>query len=134
MRIRLTATVVVLCWITSSVPLLAHHSVAAKFEIGTAITIRGVVTKTEWMNPHALFWLEAKNDDGTASNWEMELPAPNALKRAGRGNFIKQGDEVSVSLWRAKDGSMVAHALTVTLPDGEILNLPRGWGVPSNSK
>ena len=116
-------------------PLLAHHSVPAEYDISKTLTIRGIVTKTEWMNPHARFWVDAKNDDGTVANWEMELPPPNALKRqeGGKLDFVKQGDQVTVVLWRAKDGSRLAHALTLTAPDGRVMNFPRGWGMPANS-
>jgi hypothetical protein len=116
--------------------LLAHHSVPAQYDISKTITIRGVVTKTEWTNPHARFWVDAKNDDGTVSTWEMELLAPNALKRkeGGRIDFVKQGDQVTVILWRAKDGSRLAHALTLTLPNGRIMEFPRDWGMPENPK
>jgi len=135
MRIRLAVTVLGLGLVASVVPLQAHHSVAASFNTGTTITIKGVVTKIEWMNPHARFWVDAKNDDGTVSNWEMELPPPNALKRqeGGKLDFIKQGDQVTVSFWQAKDGSRLAHALTLTLPDGRVMNFPHGWGMPTNS-
>lgn len=135
MRVRLAVTVLGLGLVASVVPLRAHHSVAANFNTGTTITIKGVVTKIEWMNPHARFWVDAKNDDGTVSNWEMELPPPNALKRqeGGKLDFIKQGDQVTVSFWQAKDGSRLAHALTLTLPDGRVMNFPHGWGMPTNS-
>jgi hypothetical protein len=121
--------------VASVVPLLAHHSVPAEYDISKTITIRGVVTRTEWMNPHARFWVDAKNDDGTVATWEMELPAPNALKKDERGklDFVKQGDQVTVTLWRAKDGSRLAHALTLTVPGGRVMNFPRNWGMPANS-
>jgi len=52
----------------------------------------------------------------------MELPPPNALKRAlGSLDFVKRGEQVSASLWRAKDGSRLAHTLTLTIPDGRVL-------------
>ena len=136
MRTGLAVTVFGLGLVASGVPLQAHHSVAGNFDIGTTITIKGVITKTEWMNPHARFWVDAKNDDGTVSTWEMELPPPNALKRqeGGKLDFIKQGDQVIVSFWQAKDRSKLAHALTLTVPDGRVLNFPRDWGMPANSK
>jgi hypothetical protein len=119
----------------SVAPLLTHHSVAAEFDSSTSIAIRGVVTKVQWINPHVRFWVDARNEDGSISNWELELPAPNALIRTGRWQFIKQGDDVSVSLWRVKDGSrlahtLMAHTLTITLPDGEALHFPREWMAP----
>ena len=120
---NLVATVLGLGLTASLAPLLAHHSVAAQYDISKTITIQGAVTKTEWLNPHARVWVDAKNDDGTISNWEMELPPPNSLKwTEGIGkDFVKQGDQITVSVWRAKDGSRLANALTLTLPDGRIL-------------
>ncbi|MEO8097979.1 MAG: DUF6152 family protein [Acidobacteriota bacterium] len=129
MRVRFAVTLFGLCFTACVLPLLAHHSVAAQYDIDKVITVRGVVTKTEWMNPHARFWVDAKNDDGTVANWEMELAPPNTLKRQGvtRDSF-KQGDPVTVDVWRAKDGSRLGHALTLTLPGGQILQFPRGLG------
>src|ERR1051326_5394647 len=90
----------------SVLPLLAHHSVPGQYDTSKTITIRGVVTKVEWMNPHAYFWVEAYNDDGTVASWDLELPPPNALRRAnGNLDFIRQGDQVTVSFWQARDGS-----------------------------
>jgi hypothetical protein len=107
----------------------AHHSVESEYDVSKRVTIQGVVTKIEWTNPHARFWVDAKNDDGTVSNWEMELPPPNALKLRGvRMDFVKQGDPVTVDLWRAKNGSRLAHALEVTLRDGRVLNILSFWG------
>jgi hypothetical protein len=68
----------------------------------------------------------------------MELPPPHALKLHNvRIDFVKQGEQVTVNLWRAKDGSTLAHALTVTLPDGRVLDCPSidplRW-TPINSK
>jgi hypothetical protein len=123
MKMNLVATVLGLGLTASLTPLLAHHSVAAQYDISKTITIQGVVTKTEWLNPHARVWVDAKNDDGTISNWEMELPPPNSLKWTGGvgKDFVKQGDQITVSVWRAKDGSRLANALRLTLPDGRIL-------------
>jgi hypothetical protein len=125
MKVNLAITIFGLGLTASLTPLLAHHSVAAQFDISKTITIQGVVTKTEWLNPHARVWVDAKNDTGTISNWEMELPPPNSLKwTEGIGkDFVKQGDQITVSVWRAKDGSRLANALTLTLPDGRILKL-----------
>lgn len=136
MKAKLTIAVFGLASAVSVTPGRAHHSVPAQFDVDRETAIRGVVTRIEWTNPHARLWVDAKNDDGTVSGWEMELPPPNALKReVGNLDFVKQGDQVSASLWRAKDGSRVAHALTLTTPDGRVMSFPRngGW-LPRDSK
>ena len=120
----------------SVMPGLAHHSVPAQFDVDREIAIRGVVTRIEWTNPHARLWVDARNDDGSVSGWEMELPPPSALKRQlGSQDFVKQGDQVSLNLWPAKDGSRVAHTLALTTPDGRVMNFPRnGNWMPGLSK
>jgi Family of unknown function (DUF6152) len=125
MKAKLTIAVFGFGLAVSATPGLAHHSVPAQFDIDREIAIRGVVTKIEWMNPHARLWVDVKNDDGTVSGWEMELPPPNALRRKlGNLDFVKEGDQVSANLWRAKDGSRLAHTLTLTTPDGRVMNFP----------
>lgn len=113
---------------STAVSLLAHHSVAAKFDKSATLTLRGVVSRIEWMNPHARFWLDTA--DRGPITWELELPAPVALIRDQRlqRDFIKVGDQLTVMLWRAKDGSRVAHALSLTLPSGQAVDFPREWG------
>jgi len=125
MKAKLTLAAVGIGFAVSVVPGLAHHSVPAQYDVDREIALRGVVTRIDWMNPHARLWVDARNEDGTVSSWEIELPPPNALKRRlGSLDFVKQGDQVSMNLWRAKDGSKVAHALTLTTPDGRIVNFP----------
>jgi hypothetical protein len=134
MKVNLVATVLGFGLTASLTPLRAHHSVAAMYDISKTITIQGTVTKTEWLNPHARVWVDAKNDDGTISNWEIELGAPNGLVREGvTKDFVKQGDPVTASVWRAKDGSRLANALVLTLPDGRILKISQ-WMVANPIK
>ena len=125
MKLRMAVAIFVLAFAASVMPVAAHHSVPATFDVSREITIRGVVAKIEWANPHARFWVEVRNDDGTVSNWELELPPPNALKRNLGLDFVKPGDQVIVDLWQAKDGSRLANTLTLTVPDGRVFNFSR---------
>jgi hypothetical protein len=137
-KIRMAVVIFALTFAASVMPVAAHHSVPGTFDISKEITIRGPVTRIEWANPHARFWVDARNDDGTISNWELELPPPNALKRSFGLDFIKAGDQVSVDLWRAKDGSRLANTLTLTVPDGRVFNFSRdttiSWEMPAKPK
>ena len=100
-------------------PLLAHHSFAAEYDEKKPVTLKGVVTKVEWANPHARFYVDVKDDKGNVTNWNLELASPNVLVRSGwRRNSLQVGDAVEVSGSQAKDGSNMANARTVTLPDG----------------
>ena len=102
-----------------AVPVYAHHSFAAEYDNAKPITLTGAVTKVEWMNPHARFYIDVKDDAGTVTNWELELGSPNALMRLGwTRNSLKPGDVVAVEGSLAKDGSKLANARKVTLADG----------------
>jgi Family of unknown function (DUF6152) len=101
------------------VPVFAHHSFAAEFDGAKQISLTGVVTKVDWVNPHTWVYVDVKGDDGAVVNWALESGAPNALYRAGwRKDDLKVGDTVTFSASLAKDGSHTAAARLVTLPDG----------------
>ena len=106
--------------LAATVPALAHHSFAAEYDAKKPISISGVVTKMEWMNPHARFYVDVKGPDGKVTNWNFELGAiPVLLKQGWRKDSLKQGDMVTVEGSLAKDGSNSANARSVTLPDGK---------------
>src|SRR5215467_13390997 len=98
MKARLGAWVSALALLAWSAPLVAHHSFAAEYDASKPVTLKGTVTRVEWTNPHARFYIDVKDDAGAVTNWEFELGSPNGLMRAGwTRNSLKQGDEVSVS-------------------------------------
>ncbi|HEY7333378.1 MAG TPA: DUF6152 family protein [Bryobacteraceae bacterium] len=99
---------------------LAHHSFAAEYDSNKPVTLKGTVTKVDWTNPHARFYIDVKDANGQAVNWNFELASPNVLKRNGWSrNTLKEGDEVTVTGSMAKDGAHLANARTVTLADGK---------------
>ena len=103
----------------TSVPAFPHHSFAAEYDANKPVTLTGTVTKIEWMNPHARFYIDVKDDKGGVANWELELGSPNGLMRAGwTRSSLKKGDVVTVTGSLAKDGSRLANAREVILADG----------------
>jgi len=99
-----------------TVPVMAHHSFAAEYDSKRQVTIKGIVTKVDWMNPHVYFYLDVQDEKGNVVNWALEMGPPGLLSRSGwTRNTMKVGDEVTVEGTMAKDGSNQANARSVTM-------------------
>ena len=100
-------------------PIAAHHSFTAQYDASKQVTLAGTITKVEWTNPHTFFFIDARDDQGRIVNWTVEGGAPNVLYREGwKPTTLKVGDQVTVTMALAKDGSNQGNALLVKLPDG----------------
>jgi hypothetical protein len=103
-----------------SAAVLAHHSFAAQYDRNKPATLTGSVTKLDWINPHARFFMDVKDASGKVANWEIELAAPAMLLRRGwTRNDLKVGESVTVNGSLAKDGSNLLNATAVTLGSGK---------------
>lgn len=115
-----------------AIPLAAHHSFGLEYDATKPITLTGVVTKVEWTNPHSYLLIDVKDEKGNVANWKFEGYGPGVLYRTGwkRDVSIKPGDTVTVSGWRARDGTNWAHSRQVTLANGQKLFFgpPSGTG------
>lgn len=114
----------------AKVPVLAHHSFAAEYDAKKPVTLKGTVTKVDWRNPHVYFFIDVEDEAGKPTNWALEMGPPAGLQRAGwTKNTMKVGDEVTVEATRAKDGSNLANARSVTMSNtGEKLGAASSQG------
>lgn len=115
---RLSFSVVGMALI-AAIPGMAHHSFQAEFDANQPITLKGVVNKVDWRNPHSYIFLDVKDDKGKVVTWQCEGFPPNMLVRQGwNRESLKAGDAISISGYRAKDGSALINSREVTFPDG----------------
>jgi hypothetical protein len=120
MRIKQAVLVAGLGLLAASLPLVAHHSFAAEFDSSKPVSLEGVVTKIDWMNPHIWLYVDTKDESGAAAHWQCEGGPPNALTRQGWSkDSLKTGDQVTIDGFRAKDGTNTCNARSVKLPNGK---------------
>jgi hypothetical protein len=108
-------------------PLTAHHNQAAHFDTTKPVTLKGVVTQVEWINPHAFLHMDVKDVHGNVVPWLVEIAPPNSLRRQSVTKDSFKSGETTVEVWLAKDGSSFADGReggTLTLPSGQKVTLP----------
>jgi len=94
----------------------AHHSFDAEYDSSKPVTLTGVVTKLDWINPHAYVYLAVRDAGGAVRNYKVEMGPPYALVRGGwKRDTVKAGDTVTITgAAAAKDGSDAAGSMATT--------------------
>jgi len=137
MRTTFAVAPLAVAWIVLGATTSAHHAFSAEFDANKPVTLRGAVTKVEWINPHSWLYLDVKDPaTGKVSSWKVEMGAPNQLLRRGwNKNTIPAGTEVVVEGYRAKNGTEIANGGNVVLADGRKLFVgSSGTGAPYEQK
>ncbi len=99
-------------------PMLAHHGTTA-YDFSRTLTLRGIVTRFDWVNPHASLEWDAKTENGGVEHWVVELTSPGMLTRSGwHHDSLKEGDEVTVYLHPSKNGTKFGLFQRVVFADG----------------
>ena len=122
MKKRILPLLAALGMLASAAPVFAHHAFAAEYDANKPISLRGKLTKVEWVNPHGWIHIDVTDDSGKVVNWAVETGSPNALLRRGlRKTDFTEGLEIVVDGFRAKNGSATINGTSVKLPDGRNL-------------
>ena len=104
------------------VTLVAHHSFSTEYDGTKTFNIKGTVSKVEWTNPHARFYVETTDESGKMVTWNMEMASPSALARNGwTSRTLKVGDTVTVQGYAAKVAPLRGNARSVITADGRSL-------------
>ena len=103
-----------------SVPMLAHHGTAA-YDMTKSVTIKGKVTRFNFINPHVQVYFDMKSAKGEVEHWQAELTSPNHLIRTGwTKETLKPDDDITITGFRTKDGSNSIWISTIFLRDQEL--------------
>ena len=108
--------------------LLGHHAPSAIFDMKKPVTLTGVVTKVEWVNPHIVLFMDVKGESGNIDAWKFESNPPKWFSKVGvnRADFAAAiGQEVSVLVVAAIDGSKYGYLEKMTFPNGDVIAVDR---------
>ena len=122
MRTKLGILVVCVGLFCLAVPLAAHHSWQAVYDAAKPISVKGVVTKVEWTNPHTHFYVDVADEKGTVTNWNFEMASTLALERGGwTRRTLQVGNEVTVGGFGGRNVMTRAIANSIVTADGKSL-------------
>lgn len=122
MRVRVIALLVagMVGVLLDDASLSAHHSLASQFDEGKPLTLQGVISKVEWVNPHVWVHIDVKDSNGAVEQWALETLPPATLRKGGlRSDMLGKGQIVTVLAYRARNESKLAFLRKITFADGK---------------
>lgn len=121
MRPRLSIAIVSISVLLVAAPVPGHHSLVAQYDVTKPVTLRGTVTRLEWVNPHGWIYLDVKRPDGEMESWAIETACPFGLvKRGLKTTDLMPGVDIVVSGFLAKNGTRRVAGEKVTFPAREL--------------
>jgi len=121
-RLRWAAVAALAC----ALPLIAHHSFSAEFDSGKTLTLRGTISKVDWVNPHIFVYLDVKDDAGKTTTWELQSLPPLFFRGSGltKDVLLSNKQEVTVTANPAKDGTRAYGFMTkLSYADGHVFSM-----------
>ena len=116
----------------SGLPLVAHHAVSAEFDDKKIVTLKGVISKVDWVNPHIFVYFDAKDENGKVTTWRLQSVPPMFFKGSGlTREKLTDGSDATVTVYPAKDGTGgFGFLVKLTYADGHFYNLGGGAAGP----
>jgi hypothetical protein len=125
-RVRAVLILFVLAGFGSSMP-LAHHSVSGQFDLSKTTTLKGVISRLDWINPHIYVYLDVSEANGAKNTWTLETFPPSQMRRVGLTKELimgQSGEVVTISIRPARDGSQrLGYIDRITYKDGHFNQL-----------
>ncbi|HZR25346.1 MAG TPA: DUF6152 family protein [Vicinamibacterales bacterium] len=119
---RLVGPIVFVATLSFPALVCAHHSVVAYYDTKSQLTLKGVVTKVEWTNPHAFVYIDVRDEHGKLTNWAIETDSPNVLSRGGwTKSTLKADDTITVVGYPARKQAAGLRLVILELADGRRL-------------
>jgi hypothetical protein len=107
-------------------PLVAHHSFAAEFDLDKTVTLRGVVSKVDWINPHIFIYVDVKDEGGKTTTWALQSLPPLFFRGSGltKDLLLSNKEQVTFTANLAKDGTRAYGFMTkLSYPDGHVFSM-----------
>ena len=107
-----------------ALPIIAHHSFSAEFDAGKTVTLHGVISKVDWVNPHIWVYVDVKDDSGKTTTWALQSLPPLFFRGSGlTKDALMSKQEVTVTLNPAKDGGDSGFMTKLAYPDGHVFSM-----------
>lgn len=108
--------------VSALLPAQISHS--ATYDTERKIRLEGPVTRIDWVNPHAFFFIDVRDADGEVVNWAVEFGEPLVLERQGwNRNSVRIGEVVAMEGTPARGQKTQAYAASVTRAGQRIFNI-----------
>ena len=116
-----------------SATVLAHHGRGATYDMKKRVTLKGIVSRVEWRNPHVLIYMDVQDADGKLVTWGFENSGVSTLAQEGYNrNTLKVGQPITAIVNPAANGAPTAIVVKIILADGsEIMSRDNGQN-PAN--
>jgi len=123
-RAVLTLTVL----IAIVMPVAAHHSFSAEYDLSKPTYMDGKVTRIQGVNPHAYVSIDVTDKSNRTVSWRVELsPIHNLIDQGWTKDTLRIGMEICVEGFPEKTGAAGIGSTSITIvSSGRVLKTPPG--------